>query len=90
LVCAFEPPEPAALPVEVVVLACAFDPPDDVVGADTVPAGLDVAVDGEDVVEELLVCNVEVPPEDFVSGESVRSGWDDQLIAYALVVLPFV
>jgi hypothetical protein len=80
LVWAFEAPEPAWLPVDVAVFACALGPPDDVVAVGAVPVGLEVAVDGEVVVDVLLVCNAEDPPVEFVAGESVLSGLDDQWI----------
>jgi hypothetical protein len=72
------------------VLACAFDPPVEVDGADGVPVGVDVALDGEVVVDVLLVCNVDEPPVDFLPGDVGLSGVDDHLVVYALVVLPFI
>jgi hypothetical protein len=72
------------------VFACAFDPPVAVVGDDAVADGADVVVDGEVVVDVLLVCNVEEPPVDLVAGDECVAGVDDHLVEYALVVLPFV
>jgi hypothetical protein len=90
LVWALEPPASAWLPVEVVVLACAFDPPVDVVGEDAVPAGVDVVVDGDVVVDVLLVCKVEEPPVDFVASVAGLPAVDHHFVEYASVVLPFV
>ena len=40
--------------------------------------GLDVAVDGDVVVDVLVLCNVEDPPVDLVPGECVLSDLEDQ------------
>jgi hypothetical protein len=62
----------------VFVFACAFVLPEDVVGADAAPVGLDVALDGELVEDVLLVWRVDDSPVDFVADDSELSGLDDQ------------